>query len=383
MNELIESLKQKQKKLYLEFGGQGAPYLKELSKLFLGNPELGQFFQSTFAVLKKHENLINSSKVFSEGFALEKWLEEPDSAPVETYLMRANVSIPAIMVAHSANYLLFNLNGYPLTEMQPLIGGATGHSQGIVAAVMASIALKSGDFYSVYEKFLEYQLLLGLRAQESYLAYEISASENAESVSLGDKNPAPMVAVIGYSADEISRMAEEVNLDLSEKEKIYLALFNTPESTVISAPVKSLLAFRKKFKTAMDEKKSKFVYLRTTAPFHSPHMKGCEAPFYKDLEEIHFNYKASDLSFPAYSFFDGRDFRTSNDLGKEMFAEVALKSLFWQKAVANITTADAGMIIDFGPSKTIQSLTQSYIAENNNLTIYCISNPKDAKVIFG
>ena len=384
MNQLAEKIKAQGKKIFLEFGGQGAPYLKELSRLFLEKNELDEFFHTTFLILQKHQQVIASSPLYAEGFDLENWLKDPAQAPAEEYLIRANISIPAIMITQSANFLLLLKNGYPLAELAPLVCGATGHSQGVVAATMASIAASGKDFLEVYEKFLEFQLFLGLRAQQAYPTWQIDEKTASESLLLGDKDPAPMVAVVGYSKQEIESMVNSVNGEnnLSDSEKIYTALYNTDDSTVISAPPASLMLLRKKYLQEMKEQKKKFVYLRTTAPFHSPHIASCRAPFLKDLELIDFKYSASDLCFPVYSFSDGKNLQTRTNLAVSLFEEVALKRLFWKRAISPVVeNPQAGLILDFGPGKTIQKLTQSYLL-NDTPQIYCVSNPKDFRVIF-
>lgn len=63
----------------------------------------------------------------------------------------------------------------------------------------------------------------------------------------------------------------------------------------------------------------KFVYLRTTAPFHSPHMEDTNKTIPSDMERIGFNFKGSDLKIPVYSIFDGRNMQSDSELGIPLF----------------------------------------------------------------
>ena len=52
------------KKFFLQFGGQGSPYLKEVSKLYKEEPLLKEFFEVAFATLSKIESDVGKSDIF-------------------------------------------------------------------------------------------------------------------------------------------------------------------------------------------------------------------------------------------------------------------------------------------------------------------------------
>ncbi|MFB5650892.1 ACP S-malonyltransferase [Leptospira wolffii] len=377
----LNEAKSQGNKLFLQFGGQGSPWLKELSKLYESEPSLKEFFETAFKTLAEEIPSLDK-KIVSQGYDFESWLKSPDSAPDESYLSSASVSIVGIFLTQTANYVSLTNKGFATSELLANALGATGHSQGIVPAVLVSLGKEGAEFYKEFSKFLKFILYLGYRAQELYGVFNPSEEVLKGNEEIGDKQPAPMVAVIGYSAAELSERVQKTNTDLglSGTKAIYVSLFNTPDSNIVSGDPEALLAFRKKFKAEMDEKKVKFVYLRTTAPFHCPIMDGTENTVPKDMERIGFQYKGSDLKIPVYSIFDGRNFQNEPDVSLPLFREVLIKALHWDKATANFVNTPKVVGIDFGPSVVSQKLTQANLGSSEN-KIYSASSPKDIKVL--
>ncbi|TGL52583.1 ACP S-malonyltransferase [Leptospira wolffii] len=377
----LNEAKSQGNKLFLQFGGQGSPWLKELSKLYESEPSLKEFFETAFKTLAEEIPSLDK-KIVSQGYDFESWLKNPDSAPDESYLSSASVSIVGIFLTQTANYVSLTNKGFATSELLANALGATGHSQGIVPAVLVSLGKEGAEFYKEFSKFLKFILYLGYRAQELYGVFNPSEEVLKGNEEIGDKQPAPMVAVIGYSAAELSERVQKTNTDLglSGTKAIYVSLFNTPDSNIVSGDPEALLAFRKKFKAEMDEKKVKFVYLRTTAPFHCPIMDGTENTVPKDMERIGFQYKGSDLKIPVYSIFDGRNFQNEPDVSLPLFREVLIKALHWDKATANFVNTPKVVGIDFGPSVVSQKLTQANLGSSEN-KIYSASSPKDIKVL--
>ena len=386
--KFLQESKQNGKKFFLQFGGQGSPYLKEISKLYKEEPSLKDFFGVSFDTLNKIESEVTKSDpLISEGLDLKSWIENPDSAPSEDYQIRGSVSVSMIFITQVANYALLVSKGYDTSELLSNTAGVTGHSQGIVAAALIAVGKSGSEFLKTYSDFLRFIFFLGYRAQEMYPNFTVEESILQGNTEIGDKNPAPMVAVIGYSKEELEQRVSQANSDLGfqGQDRLNISLYNTPDSMIISAKPSSLLAFRKKFKAEMDEKKAKFVYLKTTAPFHSPFMNGSWEKFQTDLaSKVSFNYTSADLKVPLYSIFDGRKISSSESLAEALFTEVVIKPLYWDKAIgALFTDKSIGTIIDFGPSVVTSKLTGGQLTAKSLTTqVLCLSNPKDGKILF-
>jgi malonyl CoA-acyl carrier protein transacylase len=197
-----------------------------------------------------------------------------------------------------------------------------------------------------------------------------------------------MVAVIGYNKEELEQRVNQFNKEknLDEKTSVYISLYNTPDSMILSTMPESLLAFRTHFKAEMDERKAKFVYLKTTAPFHCPFMNSTWPEFKsKDYDYLAFNYKGSDLKVPVYGIYDGKNLQEVEDLKERLFKTVLIEPLYWDKAISPLwTDASISTILDFGPSTVSQKLSGGHLkAKEIEKQSLSASSPKEIKVLLG
>ena len=156
---ILDQLQAENKKLFLQFGGQGSPWIKELSKLYQ-EPSLKEFFEITFSTIDKEVKRANHPNFFDQGFNLKAWLENPESAPSEDYLCRATISVPTIMATQVANYLFLSNKGYSADRLISLTAGSSGHSQGIIAACLIALGKSGADFLKAYSDFLSFEFWL-------------------------------------------------------------------------------------------------------------------------------------------------------------------------------------------------------------------------------
>jgi malonyl CoA-acyl carrier protein transacylase len=384
---ILDTLEAEKKKCFLQFGGQGSPWLKELSKLYQ-EPVLKDFFEVNFAIINKEVARAENKSLFDQGFDLKSWLENPESAPSDDYLCRASISVPTIFATQIGNYLLLSSKGYTPSRMNPLVAGSSGHSQGIIAAALVALGKEGKDFLDAYSNFLSFEFWMGYRGQEAYPSFAVSQELIDKNLANGDKNPSPMVAVIGYNKEELEERVNKYNKDnnLTEKTSIYISLYNTPDSMILSTIPESLLGFRTQYKAEMDERKAKFVYLKTTAPFHCPFMTSTWPTFKeKDYDYLAFNYKGSDLKYPVYGIFDGKNLQEVDDLKERLFKTVLIEPLYWDKAISVLWNDNSiSTIIDYGPSTVSQKLTGGHLkALEIEKESYSASSPKEIKVLLG
>lgn len=384
--KLLAELQENQKKIFFQFGGQGAPYFKEMAKLYK-EPGLKKFFETSLKAVQEFQAKIGEDPLFDQGMDVKSWLENPEKVPDDVYLARGSVSITTIFITQAANFLLFNQKGYPLSSLQELAAGTTGHSQGILAAYLTSLAKEGDEYYTALEKFVWFSCYLGYRAQQNYTTLQLPQDIIQQCEELGDKNPAPMVACLGYNREELESRVNFFNDEFgkTDEEKIYVSLYNAPTAMIISGQPRQLIKFRAKYKNEMDEKKYKFVFLRTTAPFHCPLCTKTFDTFKADLKNnLDFPYGAGDIKIPLYSFVDGRNFQEeSGNINEIMFDEIVIQNLHWNKALTRALQPDVGIILDFGPSKTIAGITSTHVSGANLPTkVYSVSNPKDLKTIY-
>ncbi|MDX1958247.1 MAG: ACP S-malonyltransferase [Leptospiraceae bacterium] len=393
MSKLISSAQSSNQKIFVQFGGQGSPYLKEVSKLYLEEPILKDYFELAFRCLEKQNQTFPKGEFpFEHGHDLKTWIENPEQAPPDEYIMRSSIQAQMIFITQFAYYHLAILKGYSPSLFKENTLGCTGHSQGVIAATLFSLCLEGTDFETGFENYIDFMYFLVYHAQLGFTELKYSNEVMQGNLELGEKNPAPMVAILGYTKNELFERVTQVNSECNfpEKEIIHISLFNAPDSMILSAPPSSLLKFRQKFKQEMDENKKKFLYLRTTSPLHSPILEYTAKNFRNDLEKgkFCFPYTPKDLKFPVYSIFDGKDYRNKNfssiEFAEFLYAEIVVRPLHWNLALSSLfPNENCHSILDFGPSPISTKLTQLHLSLNqSSIPIYSSAIQKDAKSIY-
>jgi malonyl CoA-acyl carrier protein transacylase len=380
MSAYLNDLVLNNKKLFLQFGGQGAPYFKELLKYYQ-EPAFGRFFSIAIDACNKAVAQA-SERVLPCEFQLEDWLKSPDSAPDDNVLSVASISLGLIQVTQFAHFEYLNQQGFDREKMLNLTAASSGHSQGLIPAAFTALSLTGNSYEEALSLFIEYLFLMGIRAQEVHPTLTATDEETSKSETLGSKNPAPMVAVLGLSHEEIESKVNDVNSKFNEVDKIYVSLYNSPSNRIISGPRHSLIKFHELNQEYLKENEVKYVYLRTTCPFHCEQMTPIREPFYKDIDRIGFSYKGSDLKFPVISFFDGDNLQGEESLGKKLCEDLMINTLYWDKAIKGAMLVGSKNILDFGPGKTSQRLTMDTLAGlSAEAEVLSVANPKDQKVL--
>ena len=369
---------------YLQFGGQGAPWYKELLGHFQGDPSVRRVIDVGLQAIEEERSTVEGTVGLPHGFNARAWMDNESNLPPEEYLGCAAVSIPMIQLTQLAHFEALALAGFKRTALPGVSRGITGHSQGLIPASLAAMGLDGESYLAAVSKYMKYLLYLGTRAQEAFPHFEATPEEVERNAALGGKGaPTPMVAFLGTDVASVKKMVAEVNTGLPKDQQVYISLENSPSNTILSSYRSSLLRFHETHRAAMEEKKLKYVYIRTTCPFHSPLMEKVRQPFEKDIARIGFSYPGSALKVPVYSFYDGRNMQEDEELAIKMYIDMAIHPLFWEKSVAPAAAdQDITHVIDFGPGKASQRLTQDTLASlGRELPVLSASVPRDLKTL--
>ncbi len=361
-------------------GGQGSPWYRELKKIYDSN-EIKEFFSVCFDVFQELHPLTKDAIATPKGIYPEQWLKDENKLPSDDYLSTAGVSLIMIQMTQLAYYELFRKK-YPYSQIQNIIAGATGHSQGLISSTLLGFGLEKEEYFQALRFYMKYVTYLALRSQEVFPYIEASKEELQLAEELNLKDPSPMVAVLGSEHSIISNLVEEFNSTYKEEKPIYIGLYNTPTNRVLSSYRKSLLLFYKIHQKFLEENKIKYIFLKTTCPFHSPYMEPCVEILLDDVKKENFVYNTKDLKFPIYTFSSGKDYREYKDLLPIMTRDLYVNTLYWDLALKPISMLKVDYIIDFGPGKTSQRLTEENLPHlQYSVPILCMANPKDAKEI--
>jgi len=376
---MLQQAESNQASLFLQMGGQGSPWYKELKKIY-DSATLSKFFDVTLSALETEAPKVKGSIGLPHGIDARKWLDDESSIPSESYLSTAAVSLTMIQLTQLAYFEQVLQSGWSITDLLKHTKGATGHSQGLISMTFSALGKTGNDYYDALALYMKYILHLGVRAQEAHPDIEPTADDLALANEVGLKDPAPMVAVLGADHNRIAQLVDATNANLPNDKKIYISLYNSPVNRILSSFRSSLLTFYKEHKATLDAEQIKFVFLRTSCPFHSPLMEGAVAPFESDRKQLGFEFKASELQIPVYSFADGNDYRNLSDLCATMTRDLLVSTLHWQKALDPVKKLQPTHIVDFGPGKTSQRLTQDTLKEFGvEIPILGMANGKEFK----
>ena len=193
MAKLMEDAAAGNARFYIQFGGQGAPWYKELAAYYKGGT-MQPFFDVVLKALEEEVPGLDGAVGLPEGLEARKWLDDDSSLPAEDYLGCAAVSIPMIQITQLAHFENLHNNGYDRAKLIEYSKGATGHSQGLIPASLIAMGLSGDEYYANVAQYVKYLLYLGVRAQEAYPHFAPTEDEIKASEALGGKVPSPMVA---------------------------------------------------------------------------------------------------------------------------------------------------------------------------------------------
>ena len=371
-------------KIFIQFGGQGSNYFQEIYNLYKTKPELNRFFSTIFKTLDEEleRDFIKESGSLPGGLDINEWLIS-GNPPEDRYLQSGPVSLPLIGATQLANLFLLFDHGFSVRNIKENIHGITGHSQGLLSAVFTALASDEEDLYLNLSKFIKYLLYIGVCSQKCYGSFEIDEITEKKRLDMGEKDISPMVAFIGPSSQLLNEMVNEFNKSLNQEDAIYISLYNTNNSSVLSARPYSLLKLKEEYLEKINANNWKFIVLKTSAPFHSPYMENSLDDMKDQIQRIGFSFKGEDLLVPVFSIFDGRNLQHDGELAINLYKEMVIQTQYWKCAINSmLNDTSVSYILDLGPGKVSARLTGEYLKGSSIAPeIICMSIPNDLKKI--
>ena len=323
---------------------------------------------------------IDSFRKYYDQFNPRGWLNTPGNFPGDAFASRTIISMPMIQAVQLLHLESLRINGANINQILENSIGVSGHSQGLFSAVMTALGFEADEYYEACRNCLRFTLFLALRSQEVFPDVLPSPEEVQMSDRLENEEPEPMAAVLGGDHASIEKAVKEINTFLAPPDKIYISLYNTPANRILSGKRKSLIQFNQKIFSQIKEKKLRYVYVKTSVPYHSPLVETAVETFKKDLKRIPFPYSGKDLKIPVYSFSDGRNMQNDTDLGVELCKEILVRPLYWRKSLSILKNDKVDAILDFGPGKISQRLSKDVLSSMNiDIPVSGMYNPNEQK----
>jgi malonyl CoA-acyl carrier protein transacylase len=366
VRDLITAAREGEARLFLSFGGQGAGWFDALQKYY-ANPALRPLLQTCLEAMREELPYVDRAQALPHGFEVDAWLQDPSTLPSPDYIGLVGVSVPLIFLCQLAAVRELAEHGLELVELLRYTRGASGQSQGLFAACVHAMGGDSLQQIEVARRFAKFVFYLGARSQRTYPFPYASDDEIDRSAAVStwrNSLPSPMVAVVGCDRLELEKRLRQFNTRLPADRQISVSLTFSSSRVVLSGHRRSLIDFNAEQRTYLLENDIKYVYVRTTCPFHSPLMEPIRSMVEADFARIGFGLFGADLRVPVYSSFDGRNLQDDEEATTGLYLDALIHPLDLRNALRRVR--DDRLIthvIDFGPGSESRHLTTHVLAE--------------------
>jgi len=370
---LLCKARKENKRFFIQFGGQGNSFLKEMQILY-ERKELKEFFDVAFDAIQYCLNRDDIKSelhlYYPEGFPLKDWLEKT-KLPKEETLSICTITFPGNQITQLGNLYSFIKNGYEPEEFLNYVESATGHSGGLQAAVIFALGKKDSDLLNIIYNFIIWYTVAGYYVQKAYGFREVQQEILEWSMKIDRERPYPMAVVSNIGFSELEDLIYQFNLKYSHLKEfpIKISLVNGKKIFVITGHAQDLALFRKENYEYFINNKYNWNYIPVSAPFHRwDTMKDKIYDFYNDDACKNIKISGNDLKIPVISFTDDAINLQSIQNISEYLADVMMNQvLYWEKAIYPLFLEDKKIdyVIDFGPGKITTILTKLAIQQSN------------------
>jgi len=306
------------------FGGQGTNevYFDELQALYdIYKPFIAPYLFSTIQVLQSLAEDEEDTTYYTYGFDIIRWLDDPSLRPSVQYLASVPISFPLIGLTQLVQYLVVcKVAGLTPGELRARISGATGHSQGLVSAVVLAASATFESFIENSCKALKWLFYSGLRGQQAFPVVSVEPNLVQDSVNGGEGVPSPMLSITGLNLHEVESHITKTNAHLPSNSHLHVSLHNGPRAFVITGPARALHGLVNSLRkvrapSGLDQSKIPFSqrkpvfsvrFLVVGVPYHSAYLSGTTDQLLEDLEED--LWQPQDLKISVFNTEDGHYF---------------------------------------------------------------------------
>ncbi|OQS01704.1 fatty acid synthase subunit alpha [Achlya hypogyna] len=346
-------------RLALTFGGQSLPYIDELALLVEKSPAAAAFVESAQAAL------VEEAKPFNVTIHPFLWAQDATSRPSAAALASATNSYPLIMLTQFANYLAFLEAAHVKhEEILSRVAAASGHSQGLVTAVLVAAAKTHDKLLTLGLQFVRYMFLHGVHAQATF-----GNVANAGDVS-------PMLSVRGLPVAKLQAVVDGTNakLRLKDARALQVSLVNGKTMAVVTGHPEALAllqsALEKMSAPADGQNRVPFSQRKPTiattpldvsVAFHNTILTPGHALIVQELARLELAVRGDALQFPVLGTNDAAaNLQTYGE--KDVLPDIVKMQLTdaapWPKTVGALrATTPITHVLDFGPARGAAPLT--------------------------
>ncbi len=387
---LAGELSQGRGRAALTFAGQGLSCLPVLAGIMRDCAPVRPWVEAAAAAitgLVEGERPFRWSGLYPRGFDLMGWLKAPETRPDEATLTSSVISQPLIFITQIARYLALYHEGLRGAFEAGAIVALTGHSQGMMPALLVAESPKGAIDINRFVEYVRYFTWQGLHMAQSFQGL---------GQALGTEGGAPMASVAGLDIGRLRRAVDGINARLPQDQQVYIALLNTRTRHVLSGAPESLAALRRGLDAQVErERKARregllggspldFTWedLSVGAAFHSPAMeRGLEA-MRRTVAEMGFRVDAAALQLDVISPATAERLNDSPDLTDELVVSQFVRPVRWLDTVRALERRPGlEFIFDLGPGDGVARLTRSAL-RGSPLRVLALEDPRDRVALF-
>lgn len=306
------------------FGGQGTNevYFDDLQALYdIYKPFIAPYLSTTIQVFKSLAEDEGDTTYYTYGFDIIRWLDNPSLRPSVPYLASVPISFPLIGLTQLVRYLVVcKVARLTPGELRARISGATGHSQGLISAVVLTASTTFESCIENSRKALKWLFYSGLRGQQAFPVVSVEPNLVQDSVNGGKGVPSPMLSITGLNLHEVESHIAKTNAHLPSNSHLHISLYNGPRAFVITGPARALHGLVNSLRkvrapNGLDQSKIPFSqrkpvfsvrFLVVGVAYHSAYLSGTTDQLLEDLEEE--LWQPQDLKIPVFNTEDGNCF---------------------------------------------------------------------------
>jgi fatty acid synthase subunit beta len=320
---ILQHAKANRFQLLAVFGGQGESSrtcVKEFQELYIAYKPM---LRRLIGVIGPCLYDLSTKREFSSYYKgrrldLEAWISDPTVAPEVEFISSAPVSVPFIGALSIARYCVAcRVMGLSPGELRSVLHAATGHSQGILAAIAISVSDSWDTLYQYAHRIVEVLFRLGWECHDAAPCGTVP-SNLAEAAEANE--PSYMLSIRGIPKGKVVQYLDDANKGLPKDKRLYLSLVNAQDHFVTAGPVESLLHLENYLAnlsgTDHDQTRIPFGsrkpciqrhFLPASTPFHTPYLT-------KAAEKIKAHFAdcpiySEQLMIPVYHTETGLDLR--------------------------------------------------------------------------
>jgi fatty acid synthase, bacteria type len=327
----------------LTFAGQAQDYIQDLERLYQ-IPESRLVIEAgCAALLDEYNESANLVGLHPLGVNAISWIVDPSTRPNNDYLASSAVSQPLIFLTQMAQFAALSRIGLESDRIKEWCKATTGHSQGIMAAVVASEGLKAKALAKRSATITRYMLWQGIEMQVAFgpaLAegHAMAAISGLDLEVVESHLEGTNVCVSLHNAFRrlvISGHPEEIEFVLTKIDGLYQHANKAFEDGKSSRPAQPLIE-----------------RLSVSAPFHSSLVAGCMPALRDRMKQLDLSFTSKESIIPVIRYETGKVWH-----GECLIESQTVNRVNWPTALNGMRAHDVTHILDAGPGAGVSAIS--------------------------